>query len=94
MKLSKKIFISALLTVTAVVFFHAATPVMAADNAVATKKTQKKETVLVASKEGGKYHKAACGMVNNIKPENKITFKTKAEAEKAGYTPCGMCFKS
>lgn len=79
------------MVLTAMVFFQAAAPVMAADSAVTAKKAQKKEAGLVASKEGGKYHKASCGLVNNIKPENKISFKTKAEAEKAGYTPCGIC---
>lgn len=55
------------------------------------KKVQKKEMVYVASKGGDKYHKPSCAIVGNIKPENKITFKSKAAAEKAGYKPCGIC---
>ncbi len=57
------------------------------------KMVEKKEVIYVASKEGGKYHLPTCSMVTGIKPENKVTFKTKAEAEKAGYTPCAVCFK-
>lgn len=91
MKLFKKIFAGTLLVLTAAVLFNAVEPVMAAEKAETTKKVQKKEAGFVASKEGGKYHKASCGLAKNIKPENKIAFKTKAEAEKAGYKPCGVC---
>ena len=48
---------------------------------------------LVATKDGGKYHKQNCKMVGNMKTENKVYFKDAAEAEKAGYKPCGICFK-
>ena len=57
----------------------------------AKKTSQKKETGYVASKGGDKYHKPSCGLAGNIKPENKLTFKSKAEAEKAGYKPCAVC---
>ena len=48
-------------------------------------------TAYVASKEGVNYHKPSCGLVVNIRPESKIIFKTKEEAQKAGYKPCGVC---
>ncbi len=45
----------------------------------------------VASKNGTKYHFPWCGSAKQIKEENKIWFKTKAEAEAAGYTPASNC---
>ena len=45
----------------------------------------------VASKGSDKFHLATCPMVAKIAPENKVTFATKAEAKKAGYTPCQIC---
>lgn len=73
-----------------------ASPVFAADTTTKDKGTavtskSKKNMGYVASKEGGKYHLPGCRLAANIKPENKITFKTKAEAEKAGYKPCAVC---
>ena len=55
------------------------------------KATKTKSAGYVASKEGGKYHKLSCSLAANVKPENKVTFATKAQAEKAGYAPCGVC---
>jgi hypothetical protein len=45
----------------------------------------------VASKNGGKYHLPWCSGALRIKEENKVWFKTKEEAEKAGYTPASNC---
>jgi cell division protein FtsL len=45
----------------------------------------------VASKNGTKYHLPWCGGAKQIKEENKVFFKTKEEAEKAGYTPASNC---
>jgi methylphosphotriester-DNA--protein-cysteine methyltransferase len=45
----------------------------------------------VASKGGEKYHNAACGIVKNIKDENKLCFNYPEEAIQAGYSACGMC---
>jgi hypothetical protein len=45
----------------------------------------------VASKNGTKYHLPWCGSAKQIKEENKIWFKTKADAEAAGYTPASNC---
>lgn len=50
-----------------------------------------REAGYVASKNGTKYHLPWCGSANQIKEENKIWFATKAEAEKAGYTPAANC---
>ena len=45
----------------------------------------------VASKSGTKYHLPWCSGAKRIKEENKVFFKTKEEAEKAGYTPASNC---
>jgi hypothetical protein len=45
----------------------------------------------VASKNGTKYHLPWCGGAKQIKEENKVYFKTKEAAEKAGYTPASNC---
>jgi hypothetical protein len=45
----------------------------------------------VAAKSGTKYHLPWCSGAQRIKEENKIWFKTKAEAEAAGYTPAANC---
>ncbi len=46
---------------------------------------------VVASKSGTKYHLPTCSGAKSIKPENLITFATRAEAEAAGYTPAANC---
>ena len=48
---------------------------------------------LVASTGGGKYHKQNCSYVAKMDVANKVYFADTAAAEKAGYKPCGVCFK-
>ncbi|MBU1292800.1 hypothetical protein KJ819_01895 [Patescibacteria group bacterium] len=45
----------------------------------------------MASKNGTKYYLPTCSSSNRIKPENRVWFKTKAEAEAAGYGPAANC---
>lgn len=45
----------------------------------------------VGSKSGTKYHLPTCSGALRISEANKIWFATKAEAEKAGYTPALNC---
>lgn len=45
----------------------------------------------VASKNGSKYYLTTCK--NTIKEANKVYFKTKEDAEKAGFAPSQSCFK-
>ena len=45
----------------------------------------------VASRQGRAYYHISCS--NTIKEENKIYFKTKEDAQKAGLTPAKTCFK-
>lgn len=49
------------------------------------------EGLLVASKTGAKYHFPWCSGALRIKEENKVWFKSREEAEKAGYTPASNC---
>ncbi len=45
----------------------------------------------VASKNGAAYHLLICPGAKQISEANKIYFKSKAEAEAAGYRPAGNC---
>ena len=53
-----------------------------------------KSAAFVASKNSDKYHVPTCAMAAKITPENKVTFASKEEAEKAGNKPCQICCKS
>ena len=44
-----------------------------------------------ASKKSNKFHYPSCQWAQKIKAENKIVFKTKEDALKAGYIPCKVC---
>jgi hypothetical protein len=48
---------------------------------------------IIGNKDSKIYHQADCKMGAKIKPENKVTFASKAEAEKAGYKACKTCSK-
>ena len=52
---------------------------------------EQKEQGYVASREGDKYHKTSCRVAKKIKAENRVAYKSKAEAEKDGKRPCGIC---
>jgi hypothetical protein len=45
----------------------------------------------VGSKSGTKYHLPTCSGAQRISEANKVWFASKAEAEKAGYTPALNC---
>ena len=45
----------------------------------------------VGNKDSKTLHRAGCKMAAKLKAENKATFATKAEAEKAGYKACKVC---
>jgi hypothetical protein len=55
------------------------------------KTLQERPQTYVASKTGNKYHLPTCIGAKGIKEANKVWFSTKAEAEKAGYSPAGNC---
>ncbi len=46
---------------------------------------------VVASKKGTKYYFPWCGGAKSIKPENKVTFASRTEAEAKGYTKAANC---
>ena len=48
-------------------------------------------TVIVANKDSKVFHKADCTSVGKMKPANKVSFASSAEATKAGYKPCKTC---
>lgn len=50
-----------------------------------------KEGIVVASKNGTKYHYPWCSGAQSIKEENKIWFNSTEEARKAGYQPASNC---
>lgn len=45
----------------------------------------------VASKNGSSYHLPDCPGAKQIKEENKVWFRTEAEAKAAGYKPAANC---
>lgn len=45
----------------------------------------------VASKSGTKYYPKGCKSINRIKPENRIYFESKEEAEGSGLTLASSC---
>ncbi len=41
--------------------------------------------VFVGSRNSDKYHLSTCGVVKRIKPENRVCFSSKEDAERRGY---------
>ena len=65
-----------------------------ANSAIVSKISPETEGVggnFVASRNGKKYYPADCKSANRIKAENRIYFRTAAEAEAAGYTLTTTC---
>ncbi|MDD3486821.1 MAG: Ada metal-binding domain-containing protein [Candidatus Moranbacteria bacterium] len=55
--------------------------------------TEKQDCAFVASKTSDKYHLPTCAWAKKIKPENRICFSSKEEAESKGYKPAKCCIK-
>jgi hypothetical protein len=76
---------------------------VSADSSLSQSNSQKKvevqpsvenqECAFVASKNSNKYHLPTCQWAMKIKPENRICFSSKEEAEKRGYQPAKCCIK-
>lgn len=49
------------------------------------------ECAYVGSANSDKYHRPDCRYAENILPENRVCFDSRAEAEAAGYVPCKVC---
>ncbi len=54
-------------------------------------KAQAKGAGLVASKDTKTFHRHDCKFAVKIKPENRVIYADKAEAEKDGAKPCKIC---
>ncbi|MFO0704378.1 MAG: hypothetical protein U0517_00155 [Candidatus Andersenbacteria bacterium] len=61
---------------------------------VESAQAQKPQGQFIASKSGTKYHPASgCSYADRIKEENRIYFRSAAEAEAAGYEPSSCITK-
>lgn len=49
------------------------------------------EATYVASRKAKKYHRPLCQYAAKIKDENLVSFDSTAQAQAAGYAPCGAC---
>lgn len=49
------------------------------------------ESTYVASLKAKKYHRPSCQYAAKIKDENLVSFDSTAQAQAAGYAPCGAC---
>lgn len=54
-------------------------------------RSENSNSKIVASKNGKRYYYSNCGGVNRIKPENRIYFDTKEQAESKGLTLAAGC---
>lgn len=61
------------------------------DSSVSTKPPVKTSGTYMASLDSDKYHYPTCRFAQKIEPENVTWFDTAEEAEKYGYTSCGVC---
>jgi hypothetical protein len=52
---------------------------------VSSEKPSSTNCPLVGSRNSNKYHVATCAVVKRIKPENRVCFSSKEDAEKRGY---------
>lgn len=58
-----------------------------------TSESQDQQCAFVGSKNSNKYHLPSCRYAANIKPENKVCFSSKEDAETRGYVGGGCCIK-
>ncbi|OGG41977.1 hypothetical protein A2837_02090 [Candidatus Kaiserbacteria bacterium RIFCSPHIGHO2_01_FULL_46_22] len=66
-------------------------PLNKGDSAFTSSDTSETDTFYVASKNGEVYHLPYCSGAKRISEQNKVIFKTKAEAEAAGLRPAANC---
>lgn len=71
--------------------YLSASALNARDTAGAAAAAPAGEGLLVASKNGSKYHFPWCSGGKSISEKNKIWFDSVNEARKAGYTPAANC---
>ena len=51
----------------------------------------KSGSAFVGNRNSMKFHEADCRWVREMNPDNKVAFKSRAAAVKAGYVPCKVC---
>jgi hypothetical protein len=71
----------------------ATTAVNNSDNTGSISEIDNKNCPYVASKNSNKFHLASCQWAKRIKPENRICFSNREEAEKKGYQGAKCCIK-
>ncbi|MBX3266434.1 MAG: thermonuclease family protein [Acidobacteria bacterium] len=49
------------------------------------------EGLIIGNRRSRVYHAPGCPSYNRVSPQNRVMFKTAAEAEKAGYRKAGNC---
>jgi hypothetical protein len=54
-------------------------------------KRQETETIYIGNKRTYTLHRPSCPYVKKIPDKNKITFRSRSDAIKIGYTPCRYC---
>lgn len=67
------------------------TPVPETETPEPTSAPDTVEATCVASRKAKKYHRPSCQYAAKIKDENLVTFDSAAQAQAAGYAPCGAC---
>lgn len=50
-----------------------------------------KATAYIGNSNSHIFHKPSCSSANTMKEENKVSFKSREDAVKSGYTPCKRC---
>ena len=53
--------------------------------------SQQEDAKYIGNSETKVFHTLDCGHGKRIKKENRVYFKTRAEAIEAEYTPCKVC---
>ena len=75
----------------AIALLFAARPASAAPAAKAAVVSAQRAEEVVASANSDKYHRITCDYADNILEENKVYYKTPADAERDGKYACSVC---
>lgn len=75
----------------AIALLFATKPASAAPAAKAAVASAQQAEEVVASVNSDKYHRLTCDYADNILEENKVYYKTPADAERDGKYACSVC---
>lgn len=84
-------FVELVLVLAVTVGYAGFAAVRAAQTPEPTPAPDTAEATCVASRKAKKYHRPSCQYAAKIKDENLVTFDSAAQAQAAGYAPCGAC---